>query len=106
MWERMDGPLPCRRARLGRRGPTQADILIDLAGGAELFHAPDGTAFADLDINGHRETWPVRSKGFKRWLARQYVEATQDAASLAKTLIAWLTERQELASTAEVTVQN
>ena len=64
-----------------RRGPTQADILIDLAGAAVLFHAPDGTAFADLDINGHRETWPVRSKGFKRWLARQYFEATQGAPS-------------------------
>ena len=59
----------------GGRGPTQADILIDLAGIAELFHAPDGTAFADLDINGHRETWPVRTKGFKRWLARQFYEA-------------------------------
>ena len=38
----------------GGRRPTQADILIDLAGTAELFHTADGTAFADLDINGHR----------------------------------------------------
>ena len=45
----------------GGRRPTQADILIDLAGTVELFHTADGTAFADLDINGHRETWPVRS---------------------------------------------
>ena len=65
----------------GGRGPTQADILIDLAGAAELFHAADGTAFADLDINGHRETWPVRTKGFKRWLARQFYEATDGAPS-------------------------
>src|SRR5262249_36756709 len=49
------------------RGPTQADILSDLAQTAELFHAPDGTGFADLDINGHRETWPIRTKGFRRW---------------------------------------
>ncbi len=61
------------------RGPTQADILIDLAAGAELFHTPDGTAFADLNINGHRETWPVRTRGFKRWLARQFYEATAGA---------------------------
>jgi hypothetical protein len=54
----------------GGRGPKQADILVDLAQSAELFHAPDGTGFADLDINGHRETWPIRSKGFRRWLAR------------------------------------
>jgi hypothetical protein len=64
---------------IGGRGPSQADILIDLAQTAELFHAPEGTGFADLDINGHRETWPIRSKGFKRWLARRFYEATQGA---------------------------
>ena len=64
-----------------RRGQTQGDILIDLARTAELFHAPDGTGFADLDINGHRETWLIRSKGFKRWLARLFFEATGGAPS-------------------------
>jgi hypothetical protein len=44
----------------GGRGPTQADILIELARSAELFHTPDGTGFADLDINSHRQTWPIR----------------------------------------------
>jgi hypothetical protein len=62
-------------------GPTQADMLIDLAQTAELFHAPDGTGFADLDISGHRETWPIRAKGFRRWLARRFFEATQGAPS-------------------------
>jgi hypothetical protein len=65
----------------GGRGPTQADILIDLAQSAELFHSPDGTGFADLDINSHRETWPIRAKGFRRWLARRFFEATQGAPS-------------------------
>ena len=65
----------------GGRGPTQADILIDLAQATELFHAPDGTGFADLDINGHRETWPIRAKGFRRWLARRFFEATRGAPS-------------------------
>jgi hypothetical protein len=65
----------------GGRGPKQADILIGLAQSAELFHSPDGTGFADLDINSHRETWPIRSKGFRRWLARCYFEATQGAPS-------------------------
>jgi len=46
---------------MGGRGPTQADTLIELAQSAELFHTPDGTGFADLDINGHRETWPIRA---------------------------------------------
>lgn len=61
------------------RGPPQAAILIDIAQAAELFHTPDRTGFADLDIGGHRETWPIRSKGFKRWLARRYFEQTDGA---------------------------
>jgi hypothetical protein len=65
----------------GGHGPKQADILIELAQSADLFHAPDGTAFADIDINSHRETWSIRSKGFKRWLARRFYEATQGAPS-------------------------
>ena len=65
----------------GGRGPTQADILIELAQTAELFHTPDSTCYADLDINGHRETWPIRAKGFRRWLARRFFEATQGAPS-------------------------
>ena len=65
----------------GGRGPTQADILIDLAQTAELFHTPDSTGFADLDINDHRETWPIRAKGFRRWLARRFFEETGGAPS-------------------------
>jgi hypothetical protein len=63
------------------RGPTQADILMELAQTVELFHTADGTGFADLDINGHRETWPIRSSGFKDWLIRRYYEATSGAPS-------------------------
>jgi len=65
----------------GGRGLKQADILIELAQTAELFHTPDSTGFADLDINGHRETWPIRAKGFRRWLARRFFETTQGAPS-------------------------
>jgi hypothetical protein len=31
-------------------------VLTDLAASAELFHTADGTAFADLMVDGHRET--------------------------------------------------
>ena len=65
----------------GGRGPSQANILIGLAADAALFHAPDGTAYADLEIDGHRETWPIRRKGFKRWLAHRFYEATDGAPS-------------------------
>ena len=77
----LDETIAAENGETGGRGPTQADILIDLTQSAELFHAPDGTGFADLDINGHRETWPIRGKGFRRWLARRFFEATQGAPS-------------------------
>src|SRR5262249_5641901 len=40
-----------------QRGSPQADVLVKLAAAIELFHTPDGTAFADVEINDHRETW-------------------------------------------------
>ena len=72
---------PAKRGDAGGRGPRQADILIGLAADAGLLHAPDGTGYADLEINGHRETWPIRSKGFRRWLARRFFVATDGAPS-------------------------
>jgi hypothetical protein len=77
----LDDTIAEESGEAGGRGPTQADILIDLAQSAELFHTPDGTGFADLGINGHRETWPIRAKGFRRWLARRFFEATGGAPS-------------------------
>jgi hypothetical protein len=59
--------------------PTQAGILLGIADDASLFHAPDGTAYADLAISGHRETWPVRGTGFKHWLTRRYYELCRGA---------------------------
>jgi hypothetical protein len=56
-------------------------MLINLAAGADLFHASTSTAYADLIIEGHRETWPVRSPRFRAWLRRRYYEATGDALS-------------------------
>ncbi len=54
-------------------------MLTELAFSADLFHAADNTAFADLMIDGHRETWPVRSTRLRSWLRRKYYEATGDA---------------------------
>jgi hypothetical protein len=58
----LDDAIAEKNGDTGGRGPTQADILIGLAQTADLFHTADGAGFADLDINGHRETWPIRGK--------------------------------------------
>jgi len=73
----------------GGRGPSQADSLIALAADVELFHGADGTGYADLEINDHRETWPIRSRGFKRWLARRFYEAIGGAPSSEALRSAW-----------------
>jgi hypothetical protein len=62
--------------------PKQADILVGLAtSGCELFHDPDGGAYADIMRGGHRETWAVRRKGFKCWLAKRFYDTTRGAPS-------------------------
>jgi len=58
-----------------------AVMLMVLAASAELFHTPTGTAYADITVAAHRETWPVRSQRFRAWLRRRYYEATGDAPS-------------------------
>ena len=49
----------------------------------ELFHSPSGVAFADFITEGHRETWPIRSKRFRTWLRRCYYHASGSAPSAA-----------------------
>ena len=55
----------------------------DLAARSELFHTASGTAFADLMIDGHRETWPIRGARFRSWLKRCYYEVTGGVPSAA-----------------------
>ena len=60
---------------------NQADALIALASDAALFHDDTATAYADIDVDGHREFWPIRSKGFREWLLHRYFRANQTAPS-------------------------
>jgi hypothetical protein len=59
----------------------QADVLIELASSAELFLDRDDVGYARFEVNAHNENWPIRSKGFKRWLVRAFYENTQTAPS-------------------------
>jgi hypothetical protein len=58
---------------------SQATRLVALAldAGAELFHTPgaDGDAYATIAVEGHKETWPLKVKRFRRWLARLLYQA-------------------------------
>jgi hypothetical protein len=70
---------------------AQSQLLIECAADAELFHTPDGEAFASLPVGDHREVWPLKSKGCRRWLTRAFyqklgkppgAQALQDALAL------------------------
>jgi len=53
---------------------SQATRLVELAADVEFFHTPDGDAYATIAVETHFETWPLRAKGFRRWLLRRYYE--------------------------------
>jgi hypothetical protein len=65
-------------AESSRGRPSQADMLVALAHDLELFHTPggyDSEGYATIIVNGHHETWPFNSKGFRRWLSKQFYDA-------------------------------
>jgi hypothetical protein len=69
-----------------RLSAVQGDryMLIDIARPEHLFHIAIGTAFADIMIDGHRETWSIRSKRFRAFLRRCHYQVTGEAASAAE----------------------
>ncbi len=70
------------------RAPTQAEYLLQLAGGQGYFHAADGRAYVTVaagEGDERRETLPVRGKDFRSWLCRRYYRGTGKAPSV-KTL--------------------
>jgi hypothetical protein len=54
------------------KGPSQAQILVTIADAAELWHTPDGTAYATMPTGKHRDHVAVRSTPFRRWLAHRF----------------------------------
>ena len=51
---------------------STADQIVELIrNAAELFHDPDGVAYVVFDHGERRETWPIESRGFSEWIARQ-----------------------------------
>ena len=67
---------------------SQASVLIEVTEDAEFFHTSDGDTYATIPVNGHRETWALKSRGFRDWLSKRYYgsegsipnsQATQDA---------------------------
>lgn len=77
-----------------RRRESQADVLIGLARkGCTFFRDPRGETFAAFEVGGHREVWPIESRGFKLWLSQQFFakcgkSPNAEALSQARTTLA------------------
>jgi len=59
-----------------KKEQSQANRLVKVASSIELFHDGNEDAFATVPVKGHRETYPIRSSKFKRWLSRSFYRAT------------------------------
>jgi len=55
---------------------SQATRLVALATNTdvELFHTPEGDSYATIVVDGHKETWPLKVRRFRRWLADLFNE--------------------------------
>jgi hypothetical protein len=58
---------------------SEATRLVELASNVELFHTPDDEPYASFQFNGHLQTWPVNSSGFRSWLTRRLYETEHKA---------------------------
>lgn len=58
---------------------SEADVLVLCAEDDELFHSPDGKAYATFQVGDHDETWPVEGKRFERRLRQIYYELRRKA---------------------------
>src|SRR5829696_7459758 len=55
------------------RGPSVSERVLHYASEhADYFHDADGDGYATVRQDLHRETWPLRSRGFRRWLRYRY----------------------------------
>ena len=55
---------------------SQATRLVAMAtnAGVELFHTPEDEPYATIEVDGHKETWPLKVRRFRRWLAGLFLE--------------------------------
>ena len=70
-----------RDGESGGRRESAATAIVNLArSSAELFHRGEDS-FATIQLSGHQETWPIRSRGFRSWLGHSFFSKTHRAAT-------------------------
>jgi hypothetical protein len=76
--------LPSRETKVKTKEEkiSQTNQILSLAGGLELFHTGDGTAFVSIVVGEHKEIHPVNSKSFREYLSYQFYKTNGKSPSL------------------------
>lgn len=87
-------------------GESQADVLVKIAlEKTNLFHTPENKGYVAFSNNGRRETWALKSPGFKQWLSREayqrfgrvpYSEAIRTALDTLEGIACYDNEKRDL----------
>src|SRR5262245_49172943 len=57
---------------------SQAQCLVEFVPDEALFRSTDGeTTYATIPVATHHETWPLRAKGFRRWLIGRFYQTEE-----------------------------
>jgi hypothetical protein len=67
-----DDPGGDYRAESPSKRESQAQLLVELADEAQLFHTGKKIAYATIRAKGHREHWRVQSREFQLWLRERF----------------------------------
>jgi hypothetical protein len=69
------------RAKKANLKQRATPILASMSEDVEFFHGPDMKPYATFLVNGHKETWPTRSHGFRNWLSIKFYHEQNKAPS-------------------------
>lgn len=67
------------RKRDGEQRQSQTDALLEMVGGAELWHAENGDGYITIRENGVVRNLRIASSGFRKWLSARMARTTGKA---------------------------
>ena len=53
---------------------SQATLIVEMMSDVQLWHTPEYAAFATIQLDTHKENWPIGSRRFRRWLSGRFYE--------------------------------
>lgn len=70
----IDEKCPAEAERDDSEAESQATLAANMAADWELWHTPTKDPYATILVGNHKENWSIRSKTFKRFVAKQFYD--------------------------------